>query len=213
MNAPITRAEAIAACDVAFLIKVLRTDFLRGNDNIPNDLKMRKAWLVWKLTEINPHTGKFNKIPCYPRNLQNRRGEQGSEADMANLGTWDEALKAFNKHSSIAGVGFALVPSFQIVALDIDHCVDNGDLRDDAKQITDFTYCEISPSGAGVRAFWQGEARDGKNHEEGYELFHAKGFVTVTGNQVENDHVLFGSNILPVLNEETQNESQVRNLL
>jgi hypothetical protein len=184
MNAPLTKAEAIAACDVPGLRCALRAALLANVDSIPGELKAIKGWLVWKATTIDPTRGKFNKIPIYPSSRQNRHGEQGSAADMANLGTWDEAMAALNDDKSLAGVGFALLPDFGVLALDVDHCVTDGKLRPDVDLLVDDTYAEFSPSGTGIRAFWLGEARDGKNHDTGYELFHSKGFVTITGNWI-----------------------------
>jgi Protein of unknown function (DUF3987) len=199
VNAPMTKAEIIGTCNVLLLTRFLRDEFEKGKNHIPFNLKNCKGWLVWKITEINPTRGKFNKIPIYPRLRQNRHGEQGSETDRANLGTWDEACIAFNADKSLAGVGFAMLPSFDIVALDVDHCIVNGNLREDVDQLASDTYCEISPSGTGIRAFWQGGANDGKNHEKGFELFHSKGFVTVTGNQVDNLYHLCGLEVVPQL--------------
>jgi hypothetical protein len=206
MNAPITKPEVIASRDVAALTLTLRVELAKGKDNIPPQLKKLKGWLVWKVTEINPNTGKFNKIPIYPRSRRNRRGEQGGDADMDNLGTWDEACAALDADKSLAGVGFALLAPFGIVALDVDHCIESGKLRDDVERLTGVTYCETSPSGTGVRAFWQGTAHDGKNHDVGYELFHSQGFVTVTGNQVENIYFLCGLETMPVLDVNMQAE-------
>lgn len=203
MNAPMTKAEAITACDIEALTRALRAELIIGTNSIPSDLKQLKGWLVWKVTEINPTTGKFNKIPIYPRSRLNRRGEQGSKADMENLGTWKDACAAINADKSVAGVGFALLSPFGIVALDVDHCIESGKLRCEVKQLTNPTYCEISPSGTGVRAFWKGVASDSKNHDGGHELFHSKGFVTVTGNQVKNGHYLC-SDTLPSLDAAMQ---------
>lgn len=206
MVASMTKTEAITACDVGALTGALRAELAKGKDNIPSELKELKGWLVWEVTEINPTTGKFNKIPIYPASGQRRHGEQGSDGDLARLGTWDEAIAAVTADKSIAGVGFALLCPFGVVALDIDHCIENDNLRHDAARLTNSTYCEISPSGTGVRAFWRGVASDGKNHGRGYELFHSTGFVTVTGDQVENDHYLFSGPVLPLLNSAMQLE-------
>lgn len=190
MNAPMNKSEIIAAGNVAALTILLRSAFEKEKNNIPDDLKRLKGWLVWKVTKIDPITGKFNKIPIYPNSLKNRHGEQGSSEDLANLGTWDEAYAAITSKKTLAGVGFALVPSFNIVALDVDHCVNGGKVGEDVFSLTDSTYCEISPSGTGIRAFWQGHATDGKNHDKGYELFHSKGFVTLTGRSIVNSYCL-----------------------
>lgn len=206
MNAPLGKAEIIGTGNVAVLTRFLRNEFEKGKNNIPINLKNCKGWLVWKITEINPTRGKFTKIPIYPRSLQNRHGEQGNDADMANLGTWDDAYTAFNADKSLAGVGFAMLPSFGIVALDVDHCIVNSKVREDVDQLTSDTYCEISPSGTGIRAFWRGAANDGKNHEKGFELFYSKGFVTVTGNQEDNLYHLGGVEVVPQLNADMRAE-------
>lgn len=206
MNAPMTKAEVIVTNDITTLTSFLRSEFEKGKNNIPIDLKNCKGWLVWKITVINPTTGKFNKIPIYPNSGKNRHGEQGSSADLAKLGTWEEACAAFNSDKSLSGIGFALLPSFNIVALDVDHCVSDGKVREDTDFLTSNTYCEISPSGTGIRAFWQGVASDGKNHEKGYELFHSKGFVTVTGNRVENVHCICDCERIEQLDPDTKAE-------
>jgi primase-polymerase (primpol)-like protein len=55
------------------LVLKLRQQFSENNVNIPDELKILKAWLVWETTEIQPN-GKFNKIPVYPTTGR-RRGE------------------------------------------------------------------------------------------------------------------------------------------
>lgn len=104
-------------------------------------------------------------------------------------------MGAFNKNSEIAGIGIALLPDFGIVALDVDRCVVGGKLRDDVAELTNSTYCEFSPSKTGVRAFWLGISSDSKNHDSGFELFHSKGFVTVTGDQITNSYFVSGTGI------------------
>ena len=165
------------------LVLKLRQQFSENHVNIPDELKILKAWLVWETTEIQPN-GKFNKIPVYPTTGRRRNGEQGLPGDLANLGTWADAVAAM-ENPKYAGVGFACLPCFGIVALDLDHCI-KDDVRDPKWDwVLEATYCEVSPSGTGLRAFWTGSARDGKNHEAGIELFHSKGFVTVTGDFFE----------------------------
>ena len=181
MSTPLTKMEIIASCNVNALIEILRSELMANVAEIPQDLKENKAWLLWKTTEINPTTGKFNKIPFYPLSCQRRQGLQGGAGDLANLGTWDEVITAFNTDESFAGVGFAVLPGWNIVALDVDHCISNNKVRDDVAQIVDETYSEVSPSGTGIRAFWRGEAKNGQNKVSGFELYHSSQFVTVTG--------------------------------
>lgn len=174
------------------LTRSLRADFLKNYENIPVELKRIACWLVWQIGSIDTEKGKASKIPAYATTGKNRSGAQGSPDDLANLVTFDEAMKAFRRNNRFAGLGFATLPEFGITALDFDHCVDGGVIRPDVLTEVVNTYAEISPSGSGVRAVILGTSTDGKNHTAGFELFHSKGFVTVTGNQIENDYFELG---------------------
>ena len=165
--------------NVKDLVSKLRHQFNELQVNIPDELKTLKAWLVWETTEIQSN-GKFDKIPVYPTTGRRRNGVQGSQEDLDNLGTWADAVAAM-ENPKYAGVGFACLPCFGIVALDLDHCRKDDELDPKWEWVLNETYCEVSPSGTGLRAFWMGGARNGKNHEAGVELFHSTGFVTVTG--------------------------------
>lgn len=181
-------SKTVASGDTAALTEALRAGLQANHSNVPDALKQLKAWVVWKVAHSDPPRGKFGKVPVYPTNGGNRCGTQGSPEDRAGLGTWEQAFAAFQHDPSLAGVGIAMLPDFGLVALDADKCVSQQDGRpsvaDHALALCGSTYTEISPSGSGVRAFWLGAAQDGKNHAEGFELFHAKGFVTVTGNRI-----------------------------
>lgn len=198
MNAPASKVGIISVRTVA-----LRAELELNKDNIPADLKKKKCWLVWKTTEISSDTGKFNKIPKYPNSRKNRCGKQGGPQDLEGLGSWEEAYAAFSYDKSLAGIGIALLQDFGIVALDVDRCVKDGKLRDDVADLIDLTYCELSPSGTGIRAFWLGTSSNSKNHDSGFELFHSTGFVTVTGNQIANEYFMNGNGI-PVLSPDMQ---------
>lgn len=170
----------------------LRADLIRNAANIPDELKDIPVFLNWRVTKIDPETGKFNKIPVYAQNGKNRHGEQGSRDDLANLVTFDEALKALKRDKTLAGVGMALLEPFELTALDVDGCVVDGGIPPDIEQLVDITYAEISPSGKGIRAFYLGLSKNGKNHVDGFELFSSTGFVTITGDQVDNTFAQLG---------------------
>ena len=101
---------ALAAGDIPALTAFLRSAVLANRDNIPSALKEKKAWLIWKVTKIDPVRGKFDKIPHYPRTKQKRSGAQGERQDVSRLGTWEEALEAITNDPSFAGVGVAMLP-------------------------------------------------------------------------------------------------------
>lgn len=198
MNAPMTKAEMMAAGDMQALTGVLRIEFVTNRDNIPAALKAIKGWLVWKATPGN--AGKFNKVPYYPGTRSLRKGQQGAPDDLVQLGTFDEAMATFDEDARYAGIGFAMLDRFGLVALDVDRCVESGVVREDVSGLTEETYCEISPSGTGIRAFWVGSATGGKNPANGFELYPDKQFVTVTGQQVCNSYSVLGE-VLPTLDQ------------
>jgi RecA-family ATPase len=188
-----SKAEAIATRNVAALTLALRNELAQHQDNIPDVLKALKGWLVWQVSQIDPATGKFDKVPHYPSGNK-RTGEQGSESDLANLGTFDEAIAALDSYKGFSGIGIAMLPQFGLVALDVDRCITDGVIRQDAADVTNMTYCEISPSGTGIRAFWTGKTRNGDG-DDGWELYQEKQFLTVTGNQVDNAKSLVGNTL------------------
>lgn len=185
---------AIASRDSNALTYALRTDLERNKSNIPQELKVLKAWVTWQVTKIG-ETGKFDKVPHYP-NGKARGGTQGAPEDRAQLGTFDEAFAAFKRTPQNAGVGLAMLPGMGYVAFDADKCIDPaGTLPADIANTVDLTYAEVSPSGTGVRAFWKGDATNGKDSARGLELYAQKQFVTVTGNVIANAHNLVDSDV------------------
>lgn len=153
----------------------------------PDALRDLKGWLVWHWRQ-KPGSPKPSKMPYYVSGRV-RTGTHGSEADRANLVTFEEA-KAFAEKNDFAGVGLALMPEFGITALDFDNCVKDGVIDPRVEELTAGTYAELSPSGNGIRAFVLGESADHKDSTPadgsfGFETFHAKGFVTFTGHVTE----------------------------
>jgi len=187
--------------------KSLRAALQNNRDNIPPELKSASGWLAWRITKVHPITGKFNKIPVYATTGHNRHGEQGSPDDLANLTTFDAAMKALTNDTTLAGLGFATLHDFGVTALDADNCVNDGSVTQVVMSITDNTYAEFSPSGNGVRAFYLGTATDGKSNVDGFEVFSAKGFVTVTGEMIENAYQGMGmplQRLAPVLRDKLE---------
>lgn len=156
-------------------------------DNLPDQLKSHKAFLVWKY--IHGKKGsKPLKIPHYASSGRWRRGVQGSADDRRGLVTFKTALAAFKKSKKqYSGLGIAMLPDWGLVAVDFDDCVDNRQIHWRVLELVKDTYWEFSPSGKGVRAFFGGHLRDAKSLGKGFdvEFFCSKGFVTVTGDVIE----------------------------
>lgn len=169
----------------------------------PAALRDLKGWLVWRWVR-RPDRPKALKMPYYLSGSV-RNKTHGSAEDRALLVTFDQA-KAFAEKHDFAGVGLALMPEFGITALDFDNCVKDGQIDPRVEQLTSGTYAELSPSGTGVRAFMLGESPDSKDSTPpdgsfGFETFHAKGFVTFTGNITEMAELTGSENVVAPLSD------------
>jgi putative DNA primase/helicase len=91
------------------------------------------------------------------------------------MATFSKALEALEA-GGYDGVGIAMLPGAGLVGIDLDNCICNGNgvLKAALQPLVADTYCEISPSGAGLRAFYQGEYGDHKDHQNGVEVFCAR---------------------------------------
>lgn len=186
------------------MTNLIRLSDYQAPANIPDVLKSLPNWLVWRLAQI-PGEPKPRKIPLYTnghlRGWPNGKpadevptaaqphAEQGSGGDRAMLVTYERAVAACIK-GGYSGVGFALFQDSGIVALDFDDCVDTtGQIDARVIPLIEGTYSEISPSGSGIRAFYQGTLRSKKDNQKNrtdglvnVEVFGDTGYVTFTGN-------------------------------
>ena len=149
--------------------------------NVPRVMRPVPCWLLWKLEERE--NGGFDKIPYYATRRQ-RKGTQGTREDRANLVTFETAMVAFQT-GGFDGVGIATLPDFGIVAGDFD-AKEGKTLHAEAIELANTTYAEKSPSGKGIRTLWLGSMDSKKNNAIGVEVFGSTGFVTVTGNIIND---------------------------
>jgi hypothetical protein len=191
MNAPMTKAEALATKHVGALTKICRSELAKGWENIPPELAELRGWLLWKW-----ETGakKATKVPYYAKVKVKRSGQQGSPGDRAQLCTLAEAVEELKKPGGydFAGVGLAMLADWNLTALDFDHVIEGEKVAPWVSELidVDVTYGEASPSDTGARVFYRGlmpPALRDKKHKEGdtgFETFCTQGFVTVTGKEL-----------------------------
>lgn len=152
----------------------------------PTFLQEIPGWLVWKYEQVTGEA-KPRKVPYYVGGGR-RHGVQGSPDDRAKLVAFDQAAVALQS-GKWAGVGLAMLPEWGLVGLDFDHCVADDKVLPDVQRLVAGTYAEMSPSGNGVRAFMRGALADRKSRADaaqfGFEVFHAKGFLTFTGHVLD----------------------------
>lgn len=155
-------------------------------NNVPHELRELQAWLAFKLVPKNDGSGKFDKIPFYSDGGK-RYGMQGSAEDTDRLTEFSATFDVLSTRPEYDGIGVAVLPCHPLGALDLDDIEASPERRALADECrASGMYCEISPSGRGLRLLYSGKTDLGnrKNHAIGLEIFESSGFVTVTGNEI-----------------------------
>lgn len=197
------------------MTNVVNLDAYRAPVQLPRELLDAKTWLCWRLVHM-PGDPKPKKLPHYattgyprgrPKGGDDYKVGQGHPDDLGNLVSFDRAVAAVIR-GRFSGVGLAMVSSNNLVALDFDNCITNGEIHPEVREVIAGTYSEISPSGNGVRAFFTGAIRDAKESDAvrksrqwpyDVEFFHGQGYVTVTGNQTPDCQFFgYGETIAPL---------------
>jgi putative DNA primase/helicase len=145
-------------------------------ENIPEELRQRPQWLVWKLEERD---GKLTKVPYIAGGV--------GKADTTDLMTWrtfEEALQALET-GRYSGLGFVFCSADPFVGIDLDGCrnPDTGEIADWAREIIDSVsdkYVEASPSGTGVHVITRGTLRGGRK-KGSLEVYGQERFFAFTG--------------------------------
>jgi len=144
-------------------------------DRIPQQLKDRPRWVLWKL---ETRGGKPTKVPKQPS------GHNASVTDAGTWSTFDEVCAALDKHpDTFSGIGFVLNGD-GIVGIDYDKCIVDGEISPEVlKAIEEFdSFTEVSPSATGLHTFVLGQLPEHSNNRKGkFEVYETGRFLTVTG--------------------------------
>jgi putative DNA primase/helicase len=160
-------------------------------EGIPEALRAIPQWLAYRAEEITKPDGtrKLNKVPTNART-----GRNGKSNDPATWGTFQEVAEYTRRAPGLVGMGFAFTTEAGVIAIDLDHCVDeSGEVHPEALALLGRfpgAWVELSPSGTGLHLWMRGRI-DGLTSlkrppvESGYpfgvELFGNRYFMTVTG--------------------------------
>jgi len=162
-------------------IIVTQTNYLSNKYSyVPAELVALPQWVVWKY-EARPGQSKQTKIPYNPSN-----GRKASSTDPSTWGSFDDAVAV---EKAYTGIGFTVTDSDPYLAIDIDNCIVNGELTDDAKRLVAKldSYTEVTPSGVGLRVWLRGrkpESRS-KNSSKNVEIYESRRYFTVTGRHLD----------------------------
>ncbi|NJL06351.1 MAG: DUF3987 domain-containing protein [Chloroflexaceae bacterium] len=149
--------------------------------SIPDELKARDQWVLWRYVARN---GKQTKVPYQCS------GTAAKSSDPETWAPFDAVWSEYQQHPTRwAGVGFVFSPDDPFVGVDLDDCIlEDGTLTDRARTIVDQldTYCEVSPSGRGLKLWARGAAaRSLANELEGVEVYGCGRYFTCTGQRLD----------------------------
>lgn len=151
------------------------TGFIEDSlDNIPEELRRRPQWLVWKLEERD---GKPTKVPYIAGGVG-----RASSTDSLTWRTFEEAVQAL-RTGRYDGIGFVFSPGDPFAGVDLDGCRDpeTGELEKWAAEIVQAleSYTEASPSGTGVHIIVRGKTPNKKRGR--VEAYSSGRYFTMTG--------------------------------
>lgn len=151
--------------------------------HIPNAMRERKQWLLWRLEEVEGRDG-LQKVPYYISGRK-RFGDLGGEADLRALASFDDALKRFAGAAHFTGVGFAFLANDGLVGVDLDGMFDleTGEVNAEHRAIVEAcaSYSERSVSGAGMHIITLGHTDSFKHDPCGVEVYCGGRYFTCTG--------------------------------
>jgi putative DNA primase/helicase len=141
-------------------------------ENIPDELKVRPQWVVWKAVGEKP-----DKIPYSPES-----GRRASSTDLLTWSTFENACEALGA-GEYSGLGFVFSSGDPYAGIDLDGCVDaqTGEVAVWAFEIIKYfdSYTELSATGTGVHIIVRGDVPSRRKDE--IEMYSSKRFFTMTG--------------------------------
>lgn len=149
---------------------------------IPLELRASTRWMAWCLLD-------GRKVPF---NAKTNRGHTGYHDDPDAWATFPQLQRRVKQPSSERGWG--LIVGAPFIAVDIDHCIVNGQPDKRARAIVaelPATYTELSPSGTGLHLWYRcrDHAQLPQEAKVVFEVYSRRRFMTVTGNKVGGGEV------------------------
>lgn len=161
--------------------------------SIPIEIIQRKQWVLWNLEPVivrNTGKQKFNKETGQPEFTKVPYQVNGRKADSTNPKTWTSYHVALQSSNEYSGIGYVLTASDPYTVIDLDDCITDGKIQQEAQSIVDSldSYTEYSQSGTGLHIFIKGEkpGTRSKNPEKNFEIYDNQRFIVMTGNHVED---------------------------
>lgn len=143
---------------------------------VPEELKQRDQWVLWKLTEKGKEPFQLN-------------GKLAKSTDPLHWSNFDEVVKAYEVGQGVYnGIGYVFSKDDPYTGIDLDDCFIDGELTGEAQQIVGElgSYTELSQSGNGLHIFVKASkpGTRSKNTKQGFEMYEHSRFFVVTGSHL-----------------------------
>ncbi len=142
---------------------------------IPQALRERARWIVWRWGELDPATGKRKKPPYCPSDIS----RHASCTNPATWGTFEQAI-GIVEAGKADGIGYAACAPE--VFIDLDAELSEADQA--AVMLALDSYSERSPSGEGYHVVIRGNLNGRGRHPQGIGVFQENRFFYFTGEHV-----------------------------
>jgi len=149
---------------------------------IPEELLRWPQWVCWRYV-ARDEGRKPDKQPVNPHTLHN--------AGVHWPNTWsrfEAAYQAYltNRQRGMQGIGFVLTPDDPYVAVDLDGCIYEAKVDEQATEMIAAldSYTEVSPSGHGLRILVTCPDFQNNVRQPGIEMYSHQRYVTITGHQL-----------------------------
>lgn len=151
----------------------ITSDAVARLNNLPQELKERAQWIVWRLEK---HEGKDDKVPA--------SAHTGITCDITDASSWssfDHCITVAQTRD-FAGVGYCLSTDDPFSFIDLDK-TDNPSFVNAQKMIYEVfnSYSELSQSGEGLHIIVRGRVPAGRRRNS-VEVYSAGRFMVCTGN-------------------------------
>jgi putative DNA primase/helicase len=141
-------------------------------DTALEELAAYRQWVAWEYRKQNTQ-----KAPINPHTWRD-----ASPTDSSTWATYDEALFCAGGNEQ---VGFVFSADDPFTGIDLDDCIDQGEVAPWAVEIVEalHSYTEISPSGTGLKIWVRGRKPRDKCRTGNIEIYDQERFFTFTGKQ------------------------------
>ncbi|MDD4474269.1 MAG: hypothetical protein PHV95_00555 [Eubacteriales bacterium] len=146
--------------------------------NIPDMLTRKPNWVVWGVV------GEPLKAPFQPESLLRLKSIPAKSGVSDTWGAFENAVQCVRRGLA-AGIGYEFDGG--VYGVDLDHVIENGVIKLEAKTIVErlASYTEASPSGHGLHIFVTADTANIERHRKqgGFvEIYSEARYFTVTGN-------------------------------